>query len=192
MNHKLIKIFPETVSIYEVPYDKKDDSFVKKSIFRETGKSEEVANGSFISNDLYVLDKNKSLKNKLGFNFDVKITTSWATKTLPKGYSSDHSHSLSFYSGVYYPCMTDHLYNIQFFKNDRDFFILSYYVNHYDHINNECMISVKHGTLLLFNSRLSHKIPKNETNEIRYSLAFNTMPVGNVGNKLTDSHYYFK
>lgn len=205
MNFEIFKLFPETIGAYPIPHDKKDESFIKNLAYRETGKSQEkeIATGSFISENLYVLDKNKHLKNRLlkcvnhfikeelGFNFDVKITTSWGTKTLPQGFSTDHAHSLSFYSGVYYPCVADYLYNIQFLKRESDFFILSYYVKHFNHINNECTFSVKHGTLLLFNSRLSHKIPRNETNETRYSLAFNIMPVGVVGNKTTDSHYYF-
>ena len=206
MKFELFKLFPETIGTYLIPYDKKNDFFTKKLTFKETNESKEkeIATGSFISNDLYVLNKNKLLKNKLlkfvnhfikeelGFNFNVKITTSWGTKTLPQGFSTEHAHSLSFYSGVYYPCITENLYNIKFVKKEHDFFIPSYYVKHFNHINNECIFSVKYGTLLLFNSRLSHKIPKNKTNEIRYSLAFNIMPIGNVGNKNSDSYYYFK
>ena len=206
MNFQLFKLFPETIAVYELTYDQKEENFVKKFKFRETDDSlnNEKANSALITNDLYVLNKNKLLKNKLlncvnhfikkelGFTFDVNITTSWLTKTLPKGFSQEHTHSLSLYSGVYYPCKTEHLYHIQFLKNENDFFELSNYVKHFNHINNNLKFSVKQGTLLLFNSRLKHKVPKNETEEIRYSLAFNTMPIGHLGDKLGDSQYDFK
>lgn len=206
MNFEIHKLFPETLGIYQLPYDKKEEDFVKKFKFRETNDSldNEKANGAYITSDLFILNKNKLLKNKLlscvnhfvkeqlGFTFNVNITTSWLTKTMPKGFSQEHTHTLSLYSGVYYPCKTDHTYNIQFLKTENDFFQLSSYVKHFNHISNSAQFSVKHNTLILFNSRLKHKVPKNDTKEIRYSLAFNTMPFGYLGDKLSDSQYDFK
>jgi uncharacterized protein (TIGR02466 family) len=206
MNFQLFKLFPETIAAYELTYDQKEEDFVKKFEFRDSHDSSnnDKASNSFMTTDLYILNKNNLLKNKLlncvnhfikeelGFTFDVNITTSWLTKTLPKGFSQEHTHALSLYSGVYYPCKTEHLYHIQFLKNENDFFQLSDYVKHFNHIHNILKFSVKQGTLLLFNSRLKHKVPKNETEEIRYSLAFNTMPIGHLGLKLGDSQYDFK
>ena len=46
--------------------------------------------------------------------------------------------------------------------------------------------------MLIFPSDLWHKIEENKSNENRYSLAFNVMPVGTIGNDNTDSHMKIK
>jgi uncharacterized protein (TIGR02466 family) len=205
MDFQLIKLFPKTIALYQLPYDKEEETFIKKFKYRETNDSvdNEKASKAFITSDLYVLDKNKKLKNKLfkyvnhfindqlGFKFKTKITTSWITKTLPNGFSQDHSHTLSFYSGVYYPCKADFLYGIQFLEPENDFFQFSNYVSHFNHISSSSTLEVKNNVLILFNSKIKHKICKNKSNENRYSLAFNVMPTGLVGDPLSDSHYTF-
>ena len=206
MSFQLIKIFPENIGIYKLTYNKKEEEFLKKFTFAKTidSKNKQIAEEAYISKDLYILNKNNTLKNKLlncvnkfmkdtlRFSFEVQITTSWLTKTLPNGFSQEHNHTLSFYSGVYYPFKTDNLYKINFLKKDYDFFQTENYVKDFTHINNNAEFSVPYGTLLIFNSKLRHKVPRNNTNEVRYSLAFNTMPKGLLGSKNSDSQYDFK
>jgi uncharacterized protein (TIGR02466 family) len=200
------KIFPETLFIYKLNNEKKEENFVKKFKFSETKPFEKDKGGNencFLSKDLYVLEKNILLKNKilkcinhfkdeLKLNFKLKITTSWITKTLPEGFSQRHSHSLSFYSGVYYPINSENRYDIEFIKTKVDYWNLHSCVKEYDYINSDIKFSFPSNTLIIFNSSIEHRIPKNIINQDRYSLAFNIMPEGMIGDITTDSHYYFK
>jgi hypothetical protein len=49
---------------------------------------------------------------------------------------------------------------------------------------------VENGILILFQSDLEHSIEKNLSNKIRYSIAFNTLPLGEMGRG--DSKVNFK
>jgi uncharacterized protein (TIGR02466 family) len=206
MDFETHKIFPETVAFYKLPYNRKEEEFLKKFEFTElnTSVNEDLGGKNcFISKELYVLNKNNLLKNKLlkcvnhfmnelGLNFKVKITTSWLTKTLPGGFTQEHAHSLSFYSAVYYPFKSIKNYEFEFMKKRNDFWELSGYVKHHNHISNKLKIEVNQNTLIIFNSNIKHRIPKNNTEHLRYSLAFNTMPIGFVGDKNSDSNHHFK
>jgi uncharacterized protein (TIGR02466 family) len=205
MESDIIKIFPEIIAIYKLPHDKTEEDFLKKIDLTEVDSSliEELGGKDcFISKNLYILEKNKLLKNKIlkyinnfsdkiGLNFKLKITTSWLTKTLPNGFSRKHFHPLSFYSGVYYPFKSIKKYSIEFMKNKNDFFELSEYVKHFEYVNSKIKIDLDHNTLIIFNSALEHGVPKNNTNKERYSLAFNMMPTGLIGNLKSDSQYKF-
>jgi uncharacterized protein (TIGR02466 family) len=206
MNFEIHKIFPEAIAFYELSYNKKEEEFLKQFQFTElnTSINEDLGGKNcFISKELYVLNKNNLLKNKLlkcvnhfinelGLDFKLKVTTSWLTKTLPKGFTQEHNHSLSFYSAVYYPFQSTEKYEFEFMKKKNDFWELSGYVKHYNHINNKFKVEVNQNTLIIFNSNIKHRIPKNNTKNIRYSLAFNTMPIGFVGDKNSDSQFKFK
>ena len=44
--------------------------------------------------------------------------------------------------------------------------------------------------LLIFPSEMFHQVEQNKSNITRYSLAFNAIPKGLVGDRTTDSHLY--
>lgn len=127
-------------------------------------------------------------KNILGLeNQKFKITTSWATKTtrdsLPGGF---HVHKNSYYSGVVYfsegegfaPLMLD---NLQFDRHH--FFIPKFNIESGDPViaNTFHAIPPKKNHVYIFPSYLSHAIGKHESSEVRYSLAFNIVPDGEIG-----------
>ena len=110
------------------------------------------------------------------------ITTSWITKTLKGGYSHNHRHRNSFWSGVYYfqdeyedgsaeLCFSnpnEQLADVIFEENDIKEDVI---VN-----SNSAIFNPEPKLLLLFPSYLGHQILHHGINTERLSLAFNIMP----------------
>ena len=110
------------------------------------------------------------------------ITTSWITKTSKGGYSHNHRHRNSFWSGVYYfqdeyedgsaeLCFSnpnEQLADVIFEENDIKEDVI---VN-----SNSAIFNPEPKLLLLFPSYLGHQILHHGINTERLSLAFNIMP----------------
>jgi len=116
----------------------------------------------------------------------LKITQSWLNWTKPGQHHHKHSHPNSLISGVYY---------VDAYK-DRD--KIFFYRDGYQHIkfppaewnpyNSESWwYPVGTGDLVLFPSSLTHMVQPVENEDTRISLAFNTFPIGVIGdeNELT-------
>ena len=128
-------------------------------------------------------DLSKEYVSQQGHIVDrVKIASSWGN-TLTKGQPiSVHQHPNSYISGVFYltpgssihfhnPLQTEDLFTfrpvIQWDPNN----IHTWQVLH---------LEPKPGWMFLFPSKLNHHVDNNET-DYRYSIAFNTLPVGELG-----------
>ena len=110
-------------------------------------------------------------------NTEFAIGSSWATKAQP-GTSSDwHKHSNYFYAGVYYPQESS---PIQFRSQD-----LEHYLFETDGITPYNSRAYTHypekNSLVYFKSNMLHRIAENDNNTVRYSVAFNIMPIGEYG-----------
>ena len=119
----------------------------------------------------------KYLKNVLHYSKDFKIHNSWGTKAEKNQESQAHVHQNSWISAVYYPKENNN-FSISFSDPHHSFYKLDY-----DNLNNiftakEFTVFPKTNTLLIFPSETFHKINKNKSNETRYSLSFNVVPVG--------------
>jgi uncharacterized protein (TIGR02466 family) len=146
-----------------------------------------IENISYLKDEIFNNIKNylnDIMKLKMNFQF----TTSWVTKTPPNAYSQKHSHPNSFLSGVYYPKGNKN-FNIKFYKKDNIWSI----EKTEDNILNASSINFnisQNSSLILFPSDLEHSIEKNLSKENRYSLAFNILPLGEIG--YGDSKINFK
>tara|TARA_R110000796_G_C14539234_1_gene432719 strand:+ start:1340 stop:1984 length:645 start_codon:yes stop_codon:yes gene_type:complete len=169
---------------------KKDVHFcVNTKYGKNTGNSRSV--------DSYILNQ-KELKNLKGWidqavftyfleiykpmhEVSLKITQSWTNKTCTGEFNHPHTHPNSFISGVYY------------FKGNEDDKIF-FSKNQYEQIEiptkdhtlantGTWWLPAKEGTLILFPSSLLHWVETVRSKNTRYSLAFNTFPVGLVGDK---------
>tara|TARA_R100001244_G_C5121276_1_gene123566 strand:+ start:52 stop:681 length:630 start_codon:yes stop_codon:yes gene_type:complete len=163
------------------------------------------SNGGSSSNSRYILEdeKFKFLKDELIREFYVfasgvmrysnefEITTSWATKIV-KGQGSDyHNHNNCMISGILY---------LQTDETSGDISFRDYDTKRYQIHTKESNIfnSTKYRftpsdrMLLLFPSEVQHKVEENNSDIIRYSLAFNVTPVGLIGNDKSDSHLTIK
>jgi len=192
-------IFPETLGYNILKVDSsKVTTYLNNLKFKEVAAVKEKKGNSLISVELDILENLPELKKEIIENMNIflhdvfkytenfKIQTSWATKTLNNGFSHPHTHSLSFISGVYYP-KGHSSFNIKFYKkNEYSFWkIRSSEFNLYN--SSEWTINVVDNLLLIFFSDLKHSIESNDSNETRYSIAFNASPIGRLGNPLSDS-----
>jgi len=149
-------------------------------------------NNNLRTKDIHVLNLNgKLLLNLTEISKDlistvlkvsnqIQITTSWFTKVPPNGKGTPHTHTNSWWSGVYY--FRDSMSPIKFekFASGIDVFTKGIEQNEF---NSFAFYAVpKKGTLLLFPSELIHSIQKNDTEFDRCSLAFNIMPKGLIEN----------
>ena len=118
----------------------------------------------------------------------LEITQSWLNATEPQQFFPSHNHCNSIISGVFYPkCL-------EFTGDKSDAIIL--YRDHQNSMLGPILINMKHynefsgliyrcpvvtGDLILFPARMEHSIEKNETDQTRISLAFNTYFFGVLG-----------
>ena len=124
-------------------------------------------------------DSIKKYLDVISYNKKFKILNSWSTRTENNASSQPHLHKNSWISGVYYP-ESNPGFSISFIRNmlDNYFFQLEYINDKNKYSNTEWIVKPSKGILLIFPSNLQHRINLNTSDKIRYSLAFNVVPVG--------------
>ena len=193
-------IYGKTVNIDT----KKIVSMLNESDFMTAGSITD-SNASSISNSLYVLDEErfKFLKDELMKEFYLfingimhysnkfEITTSWFTKTIKNESSAFHNHNNCMLSGILYLQTDENTGKIGFQNfNDKRYKLVP---DEHTVTNSDAIYYIPNdGLLLLFPSEVHHKVEKNESDIERYSLAFNLMPTGLIGQPLSDSHMKIK
>ena len=127
------------------------------------------------------------LENIEGVDTDLaglRITQSWLNKTKPGEYHHPHFHTNSYISAVLYiKCLPNDGINFDnrmygMFNN------IEFPIKKTTQWNARSTgVDVEEGDLLLFPSWITHFVNVNETeNKERISLAFNTFPIGEMGN----------
>jgi len=168
------------------------------------------ADVNFYSVNKYVLELEelKILKNKIieHVNFfiydflDVKenmkfnIENSWVNKYLKNDTSPEHYHGNSLISGIYYLNVDENSGNITFYKDKSHYNLwtetiridFKYQDDNKKFTNNfynaqSVQFQPKKGDIVLFPSLLNHEVSPNESDIVRYSLAFNLFPRGTAG-----------
>ena len=121
--------------------------------------------------------------SQVGFNIDFNIKSSWATKVEPNGSSDFHSHANYWIAGVYYTMgeIEDNL-SIIFERTLIPAWQIICRKEFEPFYTNAVTVNIKKGDLILFPCYLKHKVGRNNSSQDRYSLAFNIMPKGNIGN----------
>lgn len=115
-------------------------------------------------------------------DYNFKFTTSWGTRTIKNCFSQNHHHKNSFISGVYYPYLNDNTIMFSDRSVDkRTSFEIEKPIKYNLYNSSTWTFSFKQNTLVLFPSYLDHAIIENKNEEDRYSLAFNTVPIGKFG-----------
>jgi uncharacterized protein (TIGR02466 family) len=195
-------IFPQAViglNKLKVDYNKVL-KYIENIEFEKTNPSIQKEANLYISKNYNILDDINYLKDEIENNIknylnnimklkiNFQFTTSWVTKTPPNGYSQKHAHSNSFLSGVYYP-IGDKNFSIKFYKKSDFWCIRNIETNNLNAGWYNINIS-ENSVLILFPSDLKHSIEKNLSNKKRYSIAFNTLPLGEIGDG--DSKINFK
>jgi len=185
--------YPITGSFLKVN-NKKILSVLKKTEFKENIiENSKSATQSNVSKTMCVLEYLPELKeqiktsvlnhikNTLYSNINFNFTNSWATLVRQNGFSQIHVHQNSWLSGVYYP-EGNKGFSISFYNPVDEFWCLDGTINKYEeHNSHEWTFPVEENLLIIFPSKLRHRINTNTSNKIRYSIAFNTWPNGSIG-----------
>jgi uncharacterized protein (TIGR02466 family) len=119
---------------------------------------------------------------------EFTLTNSWAVESKPGCVGKQHTHKNSIFSGVVYLETPHESGYIKFEElNDYRLFYQTFSLP-FDDFNplNSAQWTVKpeENVALFFPSNLTHSITKNESDNTRYSLAFNFFPQGTFGTGL--------
>lgn len=175
-----------------------------KDILNETkdwiSDTTNTGEGGAYSNNRNILDQYEEVKHTLemvvsssingvlGYGTDLRITTSWFTKTEQGGTCVEHNHCNSWYSGVFYFDEYDN--DVAPITFAQDFPAIFVDPANPNFLNSSSLTVKPHsGMMLLFSSDIRHKVLKHGSSTVRYSLAFNVMPRGTVG--IGDSTYHY-
>lgn len=115
--------------------------------------------------------------------FDVKlrVTQSWLNYSEPGQFHHKHAHPNSFISGCFYVNADPTVDKIYFYRDGYE--RIKIHSENYNPYNSESWwLPVATNQLILFPSYLTHMVETVQAKETRISLAFNTFPVGYVGN----------
>jgi uncharacterized protein (TIGR02466 family) len=165
-----------------------------------SGSGGEQRDISHISHEKNVLEhpnllhlKNKIMQEFYTFKHQVmryknkfEIVRSWIAKSEPGQSSNFHNHNNCMWSGVYYVDVPKKSGGITFENFDVQRFqlqVLDYNENNSDKVT----IVPETDTIIFFPSEVYHKIETNESNMTRYSIAFNWLPIGEIGDDTSDS-----
>ena len=158
-------------------------------------------NANSISKDTYVLRQPQlqdlslwltKMTNQFMYNifapegeFGLYITQSWLNVTKPGQFHHRHRHPNSVFSGTFY-VQTIPNDTIQVFSNIMSHPLLYAYDCDFKNQNMHNAFSysqpIKTNSIVIFSSNLEHRVPTNNSNKTRISLAFNTFLRGKVGN----------
>jgi uncharacterized protein (TIGR02466 family) len=110
----------------------------------------------------------------------LRITQSWFNYSKPGEWHHKHSHGNSIASGVFYINADKQSDKIHFYREGyRQFEVPSENYNIYN--STSWWFPVETGKLMLFPSSLGHSVEPVQAEDTRISLAFNTFPVGYLG-----------
>jgi len=196
---KIHNLFPTPVLHFSI-----DREFTKKELDFIAKQPKYKNMGNTTSNNSYVLE-DKTMKSVKTFidqclkqyvetvfapkeKTNIRVTQSWFNYTKPGEFHHKHNHPNSLVSGVLYIKALKEKDKI-FFYNDNHQQIRLYTENWNVYNSESWWLEAETGVLYLFPSSLTHMVETVQQDE-RISLAFNTFPVGLLGNeqRLTGLH----
>tara|TARA_B100001094_G_scaffold66528_1_gene62715 strand:- start:154 stop:756 length:603 start_codon:yes stop_codon:yes gene_type:complete len=152
------------------------------------------------TNDLYILtnrnpelvkkfeDKVNEVLDELDFENTFQMTTSWFTRIAPYGHIESHRHANCMWSSVFY--FEEECGSLSFTKESQSINVPQNNCNPYLTMSGDVSFPCEKGTLLLFPSHLHHRLNLNDRSDIRYSMAMNYMPKGQV--TMGDSSFNYR
>ena len=191
---KTYNLWPIPVYEAEIPVKQKWKDAVINSEYERTH-----INNSDISKDRYILNNIPDLKSDIEKHCELFVRkyltvkdnakfylqNSWCNIHGPEEESQIHYHASSLLSGVYYPIFPKNSGNIAFqgslYNNVFHKSIRFEYEEHNNVTAEQYVLGLREGTIVIFPSHLEHSVEKNNSNENRYSLAFNFYVRGKFG-----------
>ena len=180
-----VSIFPTLVYVIECS-DLVED--VKSLLTDDIEWSDSPVHGQ--TKDLYILkNKNpkllKSFEDKVNealdecnFENTFQMTTSWFTRIAPYGHIESHRHGNCVWSSVFY--FEEECGALTFIKDSQSINVPQNNPDSDLAMDGDVTFPCQSGKLLLFPSHIHHKLALNNRSDIRYSMAMNYMPKGQV------------
>lgn len=204
--YEVVPLFSQAVYLKDLNLDvKKIISIAEKETYRKTWEDLNEGNLSLQTRNLYVLEK-KELKflkdalmkefylynsNVMRFSNEFEITTSWFTSSETGQHSANHNHNNCMFSGVFYLQVNENTGDIHFQTYDTRRYTID--IEEYNIFNSvDYRFRPHNNTLIFFPAQMFHRVKENKSDMTRYSLAWNLVPVGIVGDKNSDSHMHLK
>lgn len=115
---------------------------------------------------------------------NLRVTQSWANYTTPGQFHHKHAHPNSIVSGVFYVQTNPGLDKIHFYR--QGYQQIKFKTENWNQYNSESWwFDAVQAQLVLFPSSLEHMVQSQTSDEVtRISIAFNTFPVGQLGDNL--------
>lgn len=195
----IYNLFPIAIGKFELDRELTDQesNFMRNQEMKQNSGNESSSN-NYLLQSLELKNLNSFLEKKVDEYFQeiyapkhevfLRITQSWLNRTSPGKYHHKHAHPNSFISGVFYVKASKSKDKIYFYRELYEQLMVA--TKSFNVYNSESWwIEVGSGELILFPSRLAHMV-QTVQDEDRISLAFNTFPVGYLGDEdqLTASH----
>jgi len=187
-NYNVLDLWPTPIYVGEEPVEDSYLNFISKI------KYERASNDRFdISTNKTILNKMPKLKSKIEKHINTFVrdhlkinkkinfylTDSWVNKFKKGERSTTHSHVNSMLSGVYYFKRASEMGGIQFQKGyqiNHNLFYPDIWIEYDEATTTQAPafnINPPEGGLLIFPSKIEHTVNQNNSDEVRYSLAFN-------------------
>lgn len=192
MQNRLFQLFATNVGFFKL--DIECDKYLKlieKEKFTLTDKNNPNLSQISIDNKLLENKSFKKLKEEIikgleiyaykyiEYGCELVMCNSWATKTESTKESGLHNHSNSLLSGVVY--LQKNTSDIYFENFNKPHFSVPLKNNNIYNSQNYTF-KIEPGLMLLFPSNTYHKVLENKFKQTRYSIAFNFLPKGKIGN----------
>lgn len=198
VDYTVMPLFSTPIYIKEyVPISDEEKNILKTLDYERM----DTDNGYF-SKDKYVLE-NPELVNlkehildcvneftfgelKIAKNIEFYITNSWTTKHKKFDWAQPHAHTNSLLSGVFYFQVDEKSGKLWFQKESNHYTTFPMHIDldvtEYNILNSKgWAFTPKNNQLYLFPPWLKHNVNNNESDELRYSLAFNIYLKGKIG-----------
>ncbi len=170
-------------------------NILKSISYSSAGTGTEEDNLPYTSDERYLLDLpklhflkykllrfvNDYMHNTLRYEHNnFKITTSWVAKTTPGTMSHWHNHNNCFFSGVYYVDTYEKCGRLRFSNFETKRYEPT--VDEHNILNGrEFYLEPSNDKIIMFPAELYHMVAKNNSEHDRYSIAFNVIPIGTIG-----------
>ena len=194
-------------NILDVDTDKVVSTIKKENEFIKSGSPDDESdrltstssNKNILEDEKLKFLKDLLLEEFYKFSYGVmkysnkfRITTSWITESNNGENSNYHNHSNCMYSCVFYLQAEENSGDIEFtsYNNDARWLLETTELNDFN--STSWTWHPTPNMLLIFPSEVYHKIRKNNSDSARYSLAFNLIPIGLIGDETSDSHMIIK
>ena len=193
----LVLLFPIPVYFNDLNLPNEDVNFVMEQAYIRTD-----AQNGFLTLNKHILNtpQLKNLKEKIHKHIQIfmyeklkvspkmkfKILNSWGLKHVKGDYALPHTHTNSLISGIVYLKTLKKGGKLIFHKNKmwENIFprcIWAEYTEYNFITGEDFTVAPKPGAIILFPSSLNHSVTQNQSDENRYSLAFNIYTEADLG-----------